>query len=1053
MKPLLLTMQAFGSYAKKSVVDFSELDSGLYLITGDTGAGKTTIFDAMVYALYGEASGSGRDGSMLHSDYVDKSVDTFVSLEFMHNDKTYKVERKIHFPKSRNSGYGDPKQTAVFYEDGKEPLEVSRKVTARVTEIIGLDANQFKQIIVLAQGEFQKFLKADSAQRNQILGKLFDNSPYVRFQSRLKEAAKVMKNKVDEKSRVVSIKLADFIVPEGMDELLYMRSNPDHVQNMSLLVENENAKCLELDGQIKKIQLKLDEVIAKRAQALDRNMALDVLKEQKMEYESLLSKRVEMDDLEKVLNRVDVAYSRVLPLKSACLKAKGVFDRNEKDLNLAEDQLNSSQKEKDLADRAFECVSGLNEKNVELVSLLKDLNKQLDFFKPYNEKKEVLNHENKKLFRLNQDVCVSKKKQEELNLNKNEMQKRLDEIRLKTDVLASTQIQYDGLRDQYEKLIGSDGLISKLDEITKNEALLNKYKQSELVYMTDLRKKKQIYDDIYDRFLMSQANILSKELKQELQIKDEVLCPVCRSHLTKSDLSRFVEDSDVLVNKDQVDFAESEYKEIESKLNNQHTKSESLAEKIKGLKINVVDFSSQVGLKIHDFDALSNDVVACYREELLNKKQACFGLLENLKRLKSEQLILEENLKKVDLEIETIHKSFEEQVKLRDEVMILVSKLEVELENIKSTLNGLSEDEIRLKIQRTKKESQKIEQDIHVLTENKRLAQKRFSEIRGSLDELMKKKQLFMDDYMHSLDVYNKSLLEFGFQDDEDYESVISLGGDHVDVWIQNTRNRVQLYREKFKSIHDRLMEQSEKCKDYVYTDLNRMESDLKAYRECLEKLSKEQKDTQNLKYNHETILHFIQEKYREIGNDLPIYERLSTLSDLANAGVNMDGGKITFDRYVMGSAFGEILKAANVHLSVMASGRYELIHQTRADGASSHAGLGIDILDVFTGEQRKPDSLSGGEKFQVSMALALGLSDVVQNRAGGRKIDSMYIDEGFGTLDEAILSKAIEVLNTMAGDTRQIGIISHVDRLEESISQKIIVEKGDMGSTLRIVK
>ena len=142
-----------------------------------------------------------------------------------------------------------------------------------------------------------------------------------------------------------------------------------------------------------------------------------------------------------------------------------------------------------------------------------------------------------------------------------------------------------------------------------------------------------------------------------------------------------------------------------------------------------------------------------------------------------------------------------------------------------------------------------------------------------------------------------------------------------------------------------------------------------------------------------------------------------------------------------------------NAHLLIMASGRYELVHQTKANGASSHAGLGIDILDVFTGEQRKPDSLSGGEKFQKFMALALGLSDVVQNRTGGREIDSMYIDEGFGTLDEAVLGKAIEVLSNIDGDSRQIGIISHVDRLEESIPQKIMVEKGDKGSMLRIVK
>ena len=152
-----------------------------------------------------------------------------------------------------------------------------------------------------------------------------------------------------------------------------------------------------------------------------------------------------------------------------------------------------------------------------------------------------------------------------------------------------------------------------------------------------------------------------------------------------------------------------------------------------------------------------------------------------------------------------------------------------------------------------------------------------------------------------------------------------------------------------------------------------------------------------------------------------------------------------------MGNSFVQILNAANIYLFVMASGQYELIHQTRGDHKSSQAGLDIEVLDVFTGEQRKPDSLSGGEKFQVSMALALGLSDVVQNLASGKKIDTMSIDVDFGTLDEAVLSKAIEVLTNIAGDKRQIGIISYVDRLEESIQQKIVVKKTDKGSTLYV--
>ena len=193
MRPLKLSMTAFGPYAEKTTIDFRELNEGVYLITGDTGAGKTTIFDAIVFALYGEGSGSGRNSDMFHSDYVDKFTDTEVELEFSCRDKEYRIIRTIHYKKKRGGGVGSISKNAIMYCAEEQPIEKETVVNSKVAEILGLDEKQFRQIVMLAQGEFRKFLESKSDAREQILGKLFDNRIYVDFQNRLKEAAEELR--------------------------------------------------------------------------------------------------------------------------------------------------------------------------------------------------------------------------------------------------------------------------------------------------------------------------------------------------------------------------------------------------------------------------------------------------------------------------------------------------------------------------------------------------------------------------------------------------------------------------------------------------------------------------------------------------------------------------------------------------------------------------------------------------------------------------------------------------------------------------------------------
>ena len=315
MRPIKLSMTAFGPYAEKTVIDFSELKQGVYLITGDTGAGKTTIFDAIVFALYGEGSGSGRNSEMFHSDYVDKFTDTEVELEFLCRDKLYRVVRIIHYKKKRGGGVGSITKQALLYCPNEQPLEKETSVNAKVTEILGLDEKQFRQIVMLAQGEFQKFLESKSDAREQILGRLFDNRLYVDFQNRLKMAVEELRKEREGKEREIAFYLSD-----GEDALCLKEK----------LEETEEKKKV-LETQILEYKNALDETLDKIQTAKLYNEkvteAASVKKRQEELSTQILAKKelcaeleLKKSDCEKLLPKIDELKLKVQELQQCIAK-------------------------------------------------------------------------------------------------------------------------------------------------------------------------------------------------------------------------------------------------------------------------------------------------------------------------------------------------------------------------------------------------------------------------------------------------------------------------------------------------------------------------------------------------------------------------------------------------------------------------------------------------------------------------------------------------------------------------------------------------------------
>ena len=340
MRPLELEMTAFGSYAGKATVPFAALHRGLYLVAGDTGAGKTTIFDAVVFALYGRASGRDRSPAMLHSDYVEKSTDTVVKLRFEEGGKEYTVHRSIHFPRKRGTegGYGDQQIGALLEEPDREPTEGADKVTRRIEELLGLNAEQFRKIVMLAQGEFREFLKADSDKKNEILGKLFDNSEYLRYQNLLSGARDELGRRRSERQEELRNLMGNVFLPP--DELEpgkaegFLPGHPALLENLRALTEEEQGKLDALSALQERLRQRISELDRQKGAALELNARFADLQRLERERDGLEGRGEEMCLRRARLERAETAYHRVRPFLEARDRADRAMCQSREELRL-----------------------------------------------------------------------------------------------------------------------------------------------------------------------------------------------------------------------------------------------------------------------------------------------------------------------------------------------------------------------------------------------------------------------------------------------------------------------------------------------------------------------------------------------------------------------------------------------------------------------------------------------------------------------------------------------------------------------------------------------
>lgn len=1059
MRPLKLDMTAFGPYAEPTSVDFDSLGQGIYLVSGDTGAGKTTIFDAIVFALFGEASGSSRKPEMLHSDFASKGTDTLVRLAFLHNGRDYIVERTIHFAKVRGKTdeyNAKPTMNAVLREQDGRTTERSEAVTARVTELLGLNADQFRKIVMLAQGEFRAFLEADNNTRGEILGKLFNNRRHILFQEQLRRAERKLFKRREDAERVIgALLLPDhFKLPEDAGEeerALYSPMHPQIVENLRELVERDGRRAAAALEDRQRRQAEMDKLRMERMQAVQGNAQLDALEKAVGRRAEFEQHRAEKELLAQAVDRAEGALHIVWP---------AVARRREKDAEIKNDRAKladlkekihrQTQTAQELALRHAQAAAQQPQMDA-LVAQIAQIERDLPEYDALERERAQLEGSAEKLGRASAQL-------ERANAKKNDAAAESARLEALIAMHGGAEADVKLLEAKREEALAVykkiKDLLKDVQEQAEADGEIEKL-QAELNRRTsDAVRKDERRSALYGAFVEGQAALLGAKLAEDIQKTGEAFCPVCGTHFTGGETPACIHAQRKVPTQQEVEDAKAEAERAEKKRLEIFTECERRKTAMEEKRSQLSKRAAEHGIESPQWDTICSGEPI--RKALAENIREGTKIAERLEQARKDMRLLE----KARVDLAKQREILAEAEHGADEARTAAEKhgnekaaLEHSVRQRGQRLKFAAKTQAQAQLELCQKEHAAL---LKELNDAQAANDEAHGALRGMQGEMRSLERRIAD----GEEVLGRLEAEVigaaagaGFADEAAaLEALAPIGGEDGERWIRAAREELS----RFVQEADRAAREEERLRGetqgIVRADLDAID----------ERLARRQRDLEEadavyaaahatLESHRETYEAVCRAKEKISGSDAA-YGRLRKLADLA-AGRAGDDVVYSFDRFAMTGFFREILENANMHLSVMSGGKYSLVHMVEGGRRNSAAGLNIEVQDAFTGEQRKTASLSGGESFQVSMALALGLSGTVQSHAGGQRVDSMFIDEGFGSLDERVLDNAIQVLDRLAGDSRQIGIISHVAKLEECIPQKIVVRSGKKGSSLKIVR
>ena len=1032
MRPVNLIISAFGPYAKKQELDFQKLNGrNIFVITGTTGAGKTTIFDAISYALYGEASGESRENDSLRSHFAESDVETFVELDFELRGEVYKIRRSPKQPKKkvRGEGFTEKDAEAILEMPKGKVISGVNNVNEKINEILGINKAQFKQIVMLPQGEFKKLLLANSVEREDVFRKIFNTYNFESIQKSLKEKAlnlskdrnlckdrmKTHLNNIQGEHNIQIGEYIDFLgVINELNELIdkeeeSYKDNESNIKGIKAKLEEKNKEKL--------IAIQNNEMLIEKEQSLK---ALDelLLKKESIEKSKLLSDRAkkakEVNYIEKEYIEKANYLSRKEIEENEC--NKNIETLKEKLLEL-EEAVKNEENKGSYRDKLSEEIGQLKtlEPKIKDYDSIKKLILQLE--KKSVEVKELINKkdEETKLLKINKD----KREQELKDINELQLKKvNLDnEIENKTKLINEARDTFKTI-DLYEKLK------------VEHSKIKDKYLKQEEAF----KKIKHEYEHMEDVYRKEQAGILADSLR------NGEACPVCGSlnHPNKA-----VKSNANIPTEEELKNKKGEFEKHQLESNNIMVE----LTKINSEANSVLENCNKSLSKLSNEININPEYVISSKEEVksigINLKSKIEVLNKEIKEIENKinkKEVIESDLLKID---ETLNKNEKLINSLKESDKDIYAKLQANKASLEELEKDIPKDIISvdclnktinnkvLELENSKNKLKLViknrDESLNLLEGEKAKVKEIIKNIKEASTELNEKNKLFMD-----------SIKMNGFESNEDYiksKEYIEKIND-LDKEIESYNNELSLIKEKNKTLN-------EKCKDLI--SINIEDEEIKKIRKEEELKTEEVKNEHSILQNNKNVLKKVIELNKEFNKKEEEYRVIGELADLANG---KKSPYISFERYVLASYFQDIIDAANLRLEKMTGERFSLKRKTSKSKGAGQKGLELEIYDNYTASSRDVSSLSGGESFKASLSLALGLSDVVQASSGGVSLETMFVDEGFGTLDPQSLDNAIDSLLELQKGGRLVGIISHVQELKERVDAKIEVISTKEGST-----
>ena len=1003
MMPINLTLSAFGPYPDTITIDFESFqEDGLFLITGPTGSGKTMIFDAMIFALYGKTSGQIRQTDSLRCDHALNEIPTFVEFSFSLHQQNYTIKRN---PKYYLEGKKTPKQPSALLTlpDGKM-VEGIKEVNQKMISLLGVDDQQFKQICMIAQGEFTKLIMASSDEREKVLRELFHSETYQKLEEKLKVHLKTYQDKYD-------------LLLNKRKDLMQELQVEDHQEYLSKQTKLIASQQQEYDDLKKDLDQKKQQLQLYRLQ----NQRLIQLKDLKQQFQDLKKQENDYQELNKTIDTLKKAqetnYLYISYIKQQ--KKLQTLKLNQEDFLKQLKKLEKDYQEKKVQADFLDYKQQTKEKLQNQIQETKQLINQIYQYQNDYQNLQTLKQQYRML---DEEHKLFLKKKEKFE---NGLQRDQERIQSEQQV----QSKYELIKQQYVRLNEQKVKVHQLsdyyDQILKLNENKSDLQEDYTVVEKQVDHEKMQYNQMEKLYFRKQAGIFA------LQLKEDQPCPICGSlhhphpaQIEKEDITKEKLDQQAKKVKQQ----EHRLQDILQKILLSNQKKEMLVKQTKQLssELNIQEeISKEIFIK--ELDHLSKDE----------------------KRMKKEYLELQDELKYIQKLKKSVALSLKDMSTYESKEL----KQTQSLENIQVQIHQLSgklDDSMR-------------QYEIGEVNKNYQQVQKKYRQLSLEIETIQQAYEKVKNKYLE-IKTKISSLNQQIIQEQEIYDELDNKYHTALDAFINEEEflnlktqiNQISILEKKYqdylislKSLNEQIISLENEVKDSTYVDLSSLSETIK---EVNQQLREKNDDLEKLKIDYslkEKMIKDIQKINQQLKKDEDTYQRYLDLYNLASGKNN---ARVSIERYVLATYFENMLIYANVIMKQLSQGRYQLLRKDDAGKGRSQQGLELDVFDQESGNVRSIKTLSGGESFKAALSLALGLSRMVQDYAGGIELNTLFIDEGFGSLDSQSLDQAMNCLMELHHENKLIGIISHVSDLKDRIERQLVVERKQKQSVIQMI-